>query len=98
MQQRITLSRQPAVVGRATLAQLPLQVLPLILELPDGDHEQHPPPRKLDPRSIERVAAPLRLIGNRMEVRRDRVAPFPKANQLRVMRVAACPSGEHGLG
>ena len=97
MRPRLAFSSKAPIVRRTPIAQLPLQVTPLILELAGGDLQLHASPRKVDAGAIEGVAALLRLVGDRMKVGRDGGAAPLKANQLRVMRVAARPPGEHSL-
>ena len=97
MRDRIAIAEGAAVVGGAALAELALQVGPLVLELAGRDGEDDPPPRGGDSRAVEGVASPVGLVGDRVKVRRDRPSPGLKPNQLRMMRIAAGQSAEDRL-
>jgi len=97
VRQRVGLAEGAPVVGGAALAESSLQVRPFVLELAGGDGEGNPAPRGGDAGAVEGVASPIGLVGDGVEVSRDRPSLRPKANQLRVLRVPAGAAREYGL-
>jgi hypothetical protein len=97
MRQRIAGAEGAAVIGGAALTELALQVGPLVLELAGRDREDDPPAGGRDSGAVEGVASPVGLVGDRVKVHRDRLSPGPKANQLRMLRIAAGQSAKDRL-